>query len=160
MIICIDGPNCCGKTTIANLIKQQLPSIIVIDDNFVKNNLIEGDYLKTRKELQKHFFDDETYLLIRWLPSMYVFDYYGDEKKFKKDSKYLVKPNLEYIILSKEDKIKERINKRENFKIAMSIEEQLKRYREYSQKFNCKLLNNEMEKDLLLIVNEILKDLI
>ena len=146
MIICIDGANFVGKTTIINDVKKSIPNLVVIEDYEINNEAsIKGNFLDARLEIQKKY-DFETaqndILVCRWFPSMYVFDYSGNYNKFKNDMKKLIAPDDTFVIGTSFINIIKRRKSRYGFKLSKSIIKQLFMYKRISKRLNYKYFIN------------------
>lgn len=155
MIICLDGPNGSGKTKIAQGIKKNCQDVVIIDD-FQQNELVQNkNYVQMRKKLQKTFDKNKNYILIRWLASLYVFDFYGQEDLFFTATKGLVKPDYNFIVLANEDIIQKRLSLRKDFSEEISTKSQIDMFYAYSKIDKSEIVYNNNDKDLKIITKKI-----
>ncbi|MCL2860144.1 MAG: hypothetical protein FWF46_06275 [Oscillospiraceae bacterium] len=158
MIVCLEGANCVGKTTILNLLKEKFSNAIIIDD-FIINDYLnkENDYLQARINIQKDydlFNKNKLFIVVRWQISMYVFDFFNEDD-FNDGLNKLVIPDYTVIIDSNKFIIKYRLRKRKDFIINMDILKQLKRYRLSAKKFNYEIYKNNIKHDQKRIIKSI-----
>ena len=144
MIICIDGPNGVGKTTLAYKIREKFENIQILDDDLL-SKINRRLYLHKRLFLQKEYnlYDNHNkiIILLRWFPSMYIFDYYKNDEQFLIDSQKLIKPDVNVILCSRLSSIKKNLIERTNFKVCLSIEEQILRFEYFARKYEVDTMN-------------------
>ena len=155
MIICIDGPNGSGKTKIAQEIKKNYKNVEIIDD-FQQNKLVQNEnYVEMRKKLQKTFDKNKNYIIIRWLASLYVFDFYGQNDLFFTVTKGIVKPDYNFIVLANEEIIQKRLSLRKDFSEKILIKNQINMFYAYSKIEKSEIVYNNNNKDLKTITKKV-----
>lgn len=146
MIICIDGANFVGKTTIINEVRKNIPNIKVIEDYEIKEIADKvGNYLEARLEIQRKYklqTTNDNIIICRWFPSMYVFDYSNNYVKFKEDMKKLVNPDITFVIGASFINILKRKKSRIGFKFNRNILKQLIQYKKACEILNYKYYEN------------------
>ena len=145
MIVCIDGPNFVGKSTIISEVKSKVKNLKIIEDSEifeVAQNI--GDFYEARLILQQKYNltnNNQNVLICRWFPSMYVFD-------GRKDFADFVTPDYTFVILSPLDQLLERQKKRNNFKVQMPLAIQLEKFKEAVKVMDCICLQNKDVSDI------------
>lgn len=164
MIICIDGANFVGKSTIINEIKKKLHNIKIIEDYEIKEMADKlGNYLDARLEIQKKYnlaSTKDDIIICRWFPSMYVFDYSKDYLKFNMDIRNLIEPDFTFVIGASMFNLIKRQNSRTGFKLQKNIFEQLVLYKNIARKMKYKYYKNNNIKQKNRIVKEIIDTIV
>ena len=129
MIICVDGPNFSGKTTLLDKFKL-LDNVIVIDDNILNDYFKRtNDYFLARKKIQETYkFSEKNkiFIISRWIATLLVFDYYPDITFNKLEE--LIVPDYTIILNVKYEELIRRCKNRNGFVNRMEYHEQIKRY--------------------------------
>ncbi len=112
--------------------------------------------MEARKYLQK-LFDHESsiYIICRWFPSMYVFDYYNNYPELQKAIKCLITPDYSCVITAKKSTVLKRLDKREQFNLAMDIDEQLIKYKEAAKLLKYDIFDNDDEDSFNIIIERL-----
>ncbi len=152
MIVCIDGPNFVGKTSIIEEVKMVIKDLIVIEDTEIFECAQEvGDFYEARIKLQKNYnlYDrNQNVLICRWFPSMFVFD---DVTEFND----LIVPDYTFVIICDLDNLVMRQGMRRHIDIKMRLSEQIEKFEKTVNIINCQCLKNDNLQDFKKIVNRI-----
>ena len=153
MIVCIDGPNFAGKSTIISKVKSKIKDLIIIEDSQIyKTAQCCGSFYNARIKLQQEYnlkTTTKNVLLCRWFPSMYVFDEVTNFSEF-------VKPNHTFVVLSSLNVLKQRQKLRDDFPVKMDLELQIAKFKSAAQFLNCRCVENNDENSLNDISNQII----
>lgn len=154
MIVCIDGPNFVGKTSIIEEVKVFVKDLIVIEDSEIFECAQElGSFYEARIKLQKKYnlYDRKQNVLIcRWFPSMFVFDGVTDFKD-------LVVPDYTFVIICDLDKLLIRQGMRKHLDLKMSLSEQIEKFKQVGSVIDCHYVQNDSLRDLKTIASRIVE---
>ena len=149
MIICIDGANGVGKSTILKELLKNYKNFVLFEDDEISKIASEIGFLNARKLIQKKFLAYENVIICRWFASMYVFDYKKNLEKFLKDKKLLINPDYTIVIGCKLNLLLKRIKQRKN------LQEQLQDFKFIANYLQYDYMENNNSKDLKLILQKI-----
>ena len=155
MIICIDGANGVGKSTILKELLKNYKNFVLFEDDEISKIASEIGFLNARKLIQKKFLAYENVIICRWFASMYVFDYKKNLEKFLKDKKLLINPDYTIVIGCKLNLLLKRIKQRKNFSLKKDLQEQLQDFNFIANYLQYDYMENNNSKDLKLILQKI-----
>lgn len=173
ILICLEGPNCVGKTTLAKKIEASLngsyPVTVLSDTNLEQlapqSEDMASRYLSARKKMQFTYnltqTDGRVVILERWQISSLVFDYFPlIEQGYPISSLLdpnLVNPDLTYVLLEEEKVLESRSKDRSClFELQLPLSIQINRFQIVADALNLpKISTKNLSKVNSKILNRI-----
>jgi thymidylate kinase len=162
VLVCLEGPNCSGKSTFASWIKnefQNFVSVEIISDSLLLELLgstknIAREYQLARKTIQNTYQlkqknkDKNLTIIERWYLSSIVFDYFDYFRLYRSVESLLdpdlVIPDITFVLVESEPILKERLSSRlscKEFHLKLALCEQIYRYESVAKALNLPVIS-------------------